>query len=174
MANSSTNRMNGTMAPSAAALTGLLGSSDVNHDATVGAWPPLTTSRAASAAPGGSAGRAPFGIREKSNGIAGITIAAAPMSSARNTTSALAPMRPMSRTSDADATPVTMSATRSGMTVMRMAVTQRIPTGASASATRSACVFPDDAMITPRRTAEPRAARTRVPSSMGATCDGSG
>ena len=134
IAKSSTNNTNGTIAPFAAAPTGLFGSNDVVHDAKVCTWPPLVSSRAASAAPAGSAGLAPAGSSEKSAGATSVTTIAAPNNKATKTNSDVAPMRPIPRTSAAEATPVMISATMSGITVIRIAVTHSEPIGAIASA----------------------------------------
>ena len=58
-------------------------------------------------------------------------------------------MRPIDRMSDADATPVISSDTTSGMTVIRMAFTQSVPIGATASAARSSVALPEAAMAMP-------------------------
>ena len=58
-------------------------------------------------------------------------------------------MRPIDFTSFADATPVISSDTISGMTVMRIALTQTVPMGETRSAASSNVVFPDAAIAAP-------------------------
>ena len=156
--------MNGTMAPFAAAAIGFAGSSEPTHDANVCACPPLARSRAASAAPGGSAGRAASGSSANTDGASGMTTTAMPTSRRMNTEQRARAHRPIAFTSVADAMPVMMSETISGITVMRMAFTHSTPIGAMASAARSAWPFPLAAMTAPTAMAATSATRTRVPS----------
>src|SRR6059058_2568643 len=72
------------------------------------------------------------------------------------------PMRPIAPTSVADATPVISSETTSGTTVIRMAFTQSVPIGASASAASSNGLLPNAAMSAPMAIAAASATRTRV------------
>src|SRR5688572_4269372 len=124
------NRINGTIAPLAAAAIGFDGINDISQAENVCAgsaasWP------AASAAPAGSGGGALGGeSNSKTAGATGMTTIAIPVSSSRKTSSVRPPSRPTALTSVADATPVMSSDTTSGMTVMRMALTQSVPTGA--------------------------------------------
>src|SRR6185437_9013040 len=124
----------------------------------------------ASAAPAGSVGFAPAvdgkGRSANSDGASGTTIAAVAANNSPNTTSVRPPSRPIAPTSVADAMPVTRSETTSGMTVIRIAFTQRVPTGVSASAASSSDVLPDAAMSAPPPIATPNGARTRALSSI--------
>ena len=76
------------------------------------------------------------------------------------------PSRPIAFTSLAEATPMMISETTSGITVIRMAFTHNAPIGASESAARSSASFPDAPISTPPTTAAPSATRTRVLSFM--------
>ncbi len=95
-----------------------------------------------------------------------MTAAAVPASKATNTRRVRPPSLPIDFTSLAEATPVMRSETTSGITVIRMALTQSVPTGAMASAACSSDTFPDAAIAAPPATAAPRAMRTRVLSFM--------
>jgi hypothetical protein len=83
-----------------------------------------------------------------------------------NTSSVRPPSRPIAFTSVADATPVMISETTSGITVIRIAFTHSVPIGASESAARSRASLPDAAINAPPTTAAPSATRTRVLSFM--------
>src|SRR5205823_3544319 len=72
------------------------------------------------------------------------------------------PIRPIARRSAAPATPVTSSETTSGITVIRIALIQRTPTGVIASAARSRRASPEAATAAPAPRAAPSAIRTRV------------
>ena len=148
-ASTSANRTYGTIAPLAAAAMGLAGSSEANHAEKDVATPLAATALAASAAPGGRAGRTPSGNWLRMNWDSGTITTAVATSSPRNTPSVRTPRRPMACTSDAEAMPVTTSASTSGITVMRMALIQRVPSGAMASANCSARSLPLAAMAPP-------------------------
>ena len=75
-------------------------------------------------------------------------------------------MRPIAEMSEADATPVISSETTSGITVIRMALTQSVPIGATASAAPSSARLCDAAMAMPTTRPAPSATRTRVLSFM--------
>ena len=64
-------------------------------------------------------------------------ISVATASMLMKTASVRPPSRPTALTSDADATPVMTRETTSGITVIRIAFTQSVPTGAMASAALS-------------------------------------
>ena len=81
---------------------------------------------------------------------------------ARQTQSRLAAEMPIDFMSVADATPVTISATTSGITVMRIAFTHSVPMGTRASAAFTSDSFPDAAMRIPPPTAAARATTIRV------------
>lgn len=134
----------------------------VTHADAVGAPPLSAIWLAASAAPAGSAGRDPGGSSENASAASGIITAETKQSSRMKTPSVRAPICPMDLRSAAEATPVTSSATTSGMTVMRMAFTHKVPSGASASAARSNAVLPDAPTSAPSRMARTSATRTRV------------
>ncbi len=152
------------MAPVAAAAIGLDGNSDVSHAESVWACPPAASCPAASAAPAGSGGAATprGGRRRKSAGPNGMTTAAVPVSKATNTRRVRPPSLPIDFTSLAEATPVMRSETTSGITVMRMALTHSVPTGAMASAACRNEALPDAAIAAPPATATQSATRTRV------------
>ena len=78
------------------------------------------------------------------------------------TSNVLPPSRPIAFTSVADATPVTISDTTSGITVIRIAFTQRAPIGATASAALRSGGRPLAAIDIPPAIAAPSATRTRV------------
>src|SRR5262245_39041859 len=96
-ASSSVKRINGSIAPLAAAATGLVGTSDVSQLANPTADVPAATELAASAAPGGSAGLTVISRDSPENTAiaSGIDSAEAPASIARNTASVRPPMRPI-------------------------------------------------------------------------------
>src|SRR3954471_17101865 len=71
-------------------------------------------------------------------------------------------MRPIVFPSLADATPVMSSDTISGMIVIRMALTQIVPIGATTSAALSSATFPDAAIAAPTTRARTSAMRTRA------------
>jgi hypothetical protein len=75
-------------------------------------------------------------------------------------------MRLIDVMSVAEATPVMRSDTTNGITVIRMALTQSVPTGVMRSAARTSDSLPEAAMAIPPTIAAPRAMRTRVPSLM--------
>jgi hypothetical protein len=79
-----------------------------------------------------------------------------------NVASVCAPIRPSAFTSVAEAMPVMMRERINGMTVIRMALTQSVPTGATLSASCSPKLLPVDAMAAPAPIAAPSATRTRV------------
>src|SRR5688572_19955239 len=95
-------------------------------------------------------------------GRIGTTTSAVATRSSPNTITARPPRRPIVFESLADATPVISSDTISGMTVIRIALTQSDPIGATASAARSSVAFPDAAMAAPRTRAATSAMRTRL------------
>src|SRR5439155_17816671 len=72
------------------------------------------------------------------------------------------PRRPIARKSAALATPVIKSATTSGMTVIRMALIHRTPTGAMAAAACASRAFPEIAIAIPPAKAANNATSTRV------------
>ena len=102
------------------------------------------------------------GSSANSADASGMTIAAIAANNNPNTSSVRPPIRPMAPTSVADATPVMSSETTNGMTVIRMAFTQSVPTGASASAASSSGLLPDAAMSAPPTAAAASATSTRV------------
>jgi len=85
-----------------------------------------------------------------------------PTTSSKKTSNVRPPSRPIALTSLADATPVMMSETTSGMTVMRIAFTHSVPIGAMLSATRRSGAPPYAPIAMPPATAAPREMRTRV------------
>jgi len=137
-ATSRTNRTNGIISPRAAAPIGFAGSSEATHDAKDCACPLVVTSPAASAAPAGRVGLAPSGSSAKTAGATGTMTITIVTRRRRNVISARAPISPSAFTSAIDAVPVMMSDTTSGITVMRMALIQSVPSGATPSAKRNA------------------------------------
>jgi len=67
-------------------------------------------------------------------GARGITTIAVPTRRNRNTSNVRQPMRPIDFTSEAEQTPTMRSETTKGITVMRIALTHSVPTGATKSA----------------------------------------
>ncbi len=67
------------------------------------------------------------GSRAKIARQSGMTTTAVPTRSSTNTAIVRPPMRPIDRRSAADATPVMSSDTTSGITVIRIALTQSVP-----------------------------------------------
>ena len=167
-ARKSVNRINGSIAPLAAALTGLVGMSEVSQLAKPTLGAPVVSDWAASAAPGGRAGRLVIRCGNQANTAiaSGITIRVAAASMARNTASVRPPSRPTAVTSDADATPVITSETTRGITVIRIALTQSVPTGATASAAPSSAALCVAAMAMPAPRPAPSPTRTCVLSFM--------
>src|SRR5258708_29756847 len=84
-----------------------------------------------------------------------------------------APSRPTARTSAAEAMPVMRSETTSGTTVMRMALTHRVPIGAMASAAASNDGVSVAEMRKPPAIARRRASRTRLFSFISSALSGS-
>ncbi len=123
------------MAPSAAALTGFEGTSPTSHSRAVGAArcdgpaPAATTRSDAVVA-------ASIGSHASSGGVISAVSAALQETRRRKSAAALRPSRPTRRGSLAEATPTTRLETTSGTTVIRIALTQSVPTG-SASAARA-------------------------------------
>src|SRR5439155_21727915 len=119
-------------------------------------------------APAGSGGRVALSWVSSANsaGANGMTTAAVPTRSTRNTSNVTPPRRPTALTSTVDATPVITSDTTSGITVIRMALTQIVPIGAIESAAATSDAFADAAIAAPSPTALPSATSTRVLSFM--------
>ena len=165
-ARKSVKRINGSIAPFAAAATGLVGISEVSQLENPTAVAPAATELAASAAPGGSAGRMVISRDSHENTAiaSGIAKIVAPVSIARNTVSVRPPLRPIIEMSDTEATPVISSETTSGITVIRIAFTQSVPIGATASATAIRVGFCEIEIAMPPARPAASAARTRVPS----------
>ena len=165
-ASRSVNRISGTIAPDAAAPTGLAGTSEAIQVASVCCWSPESC-RAASAAPGGRGTPVFTGSKANRAGAAGMMTIAVPTMRTMKTTRVRAPSRPMALTSVAEATPVITRDTTSGITVIRMAFTHRVPNGASASAAPASAGLPVAAMSRPSAPAAPSETRTRVLSFIG-------
>src|SRR4030095_8755284 len=91
-----------------------------------------------------------------------MTTSAVPASSKPKTRIARPPMRPTVFPSLADATPVMSSDTISGMIVIRMALTQIVPIGATTSAAFCSVAFPAAASAAPSASARTSAIRTRA------------
>ena len=115
-AKKSVKRISGSIAPVAAASTGLVGMSDVSQLENPTADAPSATEFAASIAPGGNSGRTVISRDSHENTAipSGMASAAAPASIATNTASVRPPMRPIIAISDAEATPVISSETTAG------------------------------------------------------------
>ncbi len=163
-AKSSVKTTSGIIAPLAAAAMGLAGSSDGSHAASPVACWPAARSPAASTAPGGNAGRveASGGSKRNAATASGMAKTAMPAINSTNTAIVRAPRRPIARRSAAEATPVTSSETTSGITVIRMALTHSVPTGATASAARSQNGSPLQAMAAPAASPAASAMRTQM------------
>ena len=71
-------------------------------------------------------------------------------------------MRPMDFMSPTELTAMTSNETTNGITVIRIAFTQRVPSGVTKSTARTRVGLPEAAMATPAPTAAARAMRTRV------------
>ena len=121
---------------------------------------------AASAAPGGNSGRTVTmrDIHENTAMPSGSARIIAPVSIAMNTAIVRRPILPTVPTLEAEATPVITSETMSGITVMRMALIQSPPIGATASAALSSVGLCEAAIARPAPRPTPRPTRTRVPS----------
>ena len=167
-ANKSVKRISGSIAPLAAAFTGLVGISDVSQLAkpTLGAAD--VSDCAASVAPGGSEGLTAIRCGSHANSAiaSGIIINVATASMPRKTANVRPPSRPTALTSDADATPVITRETTSRITVIRIAFTQSVPTGATASAAWSSDGLCVAAMAIPPARPTPSPKRTWVLSFM--------
>ena len=150
-------------APFAAAAIGLVGSRELTHAPTDCTGPAFAISLVTSAAPGGSAGCTPplDGSAPNAIGASGTAIAATKVRSPKNTSSVRRPTVPRLCMSPAEPSPVMISDTTSGMTVMRMAFTQREPIGARKSTAASSWGFPSALTPMPRSIANTRASRTR-------------
>ena len=166
-------RISGSIAPFAAAAIGLVGMSEVSQlakptaDAPAAselrrlgrAWRQLRPTRDRAATASENAAMPAESPR----------IARRP-STRRTPSSVRPPMRPIAEMSDADATPVMSSETTSGITVIRMALTQSVPIGATrvGGAPAARAVRGRDRPVPTTRPAT-SATRTRVPSFIGRT-----
>ncbi len=165
-ASSNVNSTSGSIAPAAAAATGLVGISDVSQLAKSTAGAAEVSDAAASAVPGGSSGRA-VAIRESNEKVpmpSGSASMVAPASMAMNTAIVRLPIRPIVDTSDAEATPVISSDTTNGITVIRIAFTQSVPRSATASAAPISVALCDAPISRPPARPAPTPTSTHLPS----------
>src|SRR5262245_46650265 len=161
-ANRIANTTTGRSAPWVAAASGFAGTSDSSHSAN-DCRGFASRIRAASAAPAGSGGAlTPRPPRSPNTAIvSGIATTASAASIRTNTLIVLPPRRPIARISLADATPVTITDTTSGRTVMRIAFTQSVPRRPMVSEARTSAALSLPATAIPRARAAPRQMRTR-------------
>src|ERR1043166_2932124 len=163
-ANKRVKMISGSIAPLAAAFTGLVGTSDVSQLAKPTFGASVVSDCAASVAPGGSEGLTLIrcGSHAKRAIASGIMISVATVSMLMKTARVRPPRRPTALTPDADATPVITRETTSGITVIRIAFTQSVPTGAIASAALSSVGLCEAAIAMPTPRPAPSPKRTCV------------
>src|SRR5580692_1457682 len=156
------NTTSGSIAPVAAAAMGFCGTSDVSQLAkpfpasAAVIWP------AAAAAPSGSGARTePVAGRSAKRVIAaGMNRSAVTASCTTKMAIVRPPIRPIDARFLVDAIPVISRETTSGITVIRIAFTQSVPTGATRSAARRCARLPEAAIAAPASRASARATRT--------------
>ncbi len=129
-ASSNVNNISGSIAPVAAAATGLVGISDVSQLAKPTAGAPAASDRRCLRGARRQCrphGRDTREQRKTARCPAAVASASRRPACAMNTASVRPPIRPIVDTSAADATPVISSETTSGITVIRIAFTQSVP-----------------------------------------------
>src|SRR5688572_12676575 len=161
--------MSGRSAPSDAAFTGFAGTRSTSHRENDGMLPALSTAED----PAADALSRMLAIAAGSSGMAlmsGGAMTAAYAAAANNvvTKNAMAdrPTRPIARASGALVMPTMRLPTTRGMTVMRIALIQIVPTGSSVTAARARPGDPLLATATPAAMPAASAMRTRVVSDM--------
>ena len=154
--------MSGSISPFAAAAIGFCGINEVSHVPNPVAPPDAPIWPAASAAPAGSGGRGDDvgGSIANTVTMVGTATRATHATCAVKITSVRPPMRPTDVTLVVEAIPVISSETTSGITVIRMALTQRMPIGITRSAACRSDVLPDAAIAAPAMSATTSAMRT--------------
>ena len=161
--NASENTISGNIAPSTAARTGFDGTSETNHCPMVGT--DLACSPAAAPAPAALARNASTAagssVSEPSNGPpANTPNPEAIASTMMKSTIARAPRRPTARASGAAVTPAMRLDITSGITVIRIAFTNNVPTGCSTDNAVAASALSLPARASPSATPATSAIRT--------------
>ena len=146
--------ISGSIAPSAAARTGLVGTRPTMKPRSVGRSGSTPASGTCICARRAALASGAIVMRSKSGGPASAAKMAAPARSARKTVTVRAPSRPSDRTSAKLETLVTSSDTTRGTRTIRIALTQSVPSGSIEAAAASSA--DDRAAATAMPAASPR------------------